>query len=258
MKRTRNRIPPFGLALILLLSLAMLLGLLFWTGVYAKVLNLLQWMQDQSPVAQLLLFIAVMAAVVVLVLPGVLFTLGAGFMFGVVKGTVFVVLGTTVGASLAFLIARHTFAKGFRDYLLSHPKLKNIDRQCVSEGWKIVLATRLIPFFPFKISNYFFGLTSFSFGGFVVGTCIGIVPYSLYSVYLGSIAASLTDLTVANSRTPTEWIFYGAGFVLTLLALVYFRRLAANIMTFSDAEGDDRATQFTVKPVPNTDYRDYI
>ena len=236
----------------------MLLGLLFWTGVYGQVLNLLQWMHDQSPVVQLLLFIALMAAVVVLILPGVLFTLGAGFMFGVVKGTVFVVLGTTVGASLAFLIARHTFARGIRDYLLSHPKLKHIDRQCVSEGWKIVLATRLIPFFPFKISNYFFGLTSFPFGGFVVGTCIGIVPYSLYSVYLGSIAASLADLTVANSRTPTEWMFYGAGFVLTVLAMVYFRRLAGNIMAFYDAEGDVRPTQFTAKSVPNTDYRDYI
>ncbi len=252
------RITPFGLALIMLLLLAILLVVLVYSGVYEQVLDLLQWMHAQDPGVQLLLFIVVMAVVVVLVLPGVMFTLGAGFMFGVVKGTLFVVLGTTVGASLAFLIARYTFARGFRDYLLSHPKLKTIDSQCVSEGWKIVLATRLIPFFPFKISNYFFGLTDFPFAGFVFGTIVGIIPYSLYNVYLGSIAANLTDLSALDSRSPMEWVFYAAGFVFTLLALIYFRRLARTIMASFENAGDVKPEQLTVKSVPNTDYRDYM
>jgi hypothetical protein len=54
--------------------------------------DLLQWFDAQGAWAPLL-FILIMAAVVVLVLPGVLFTTGAGFVFGVVEGTMYVVIG---------------------------------------------------------------------------------------------------------------------------------------------------------------------
>jgi len=44
-----------------------------------------------------------------------MFTTGVGFVFGVAKGTLCVVLGTTLGATLAFLIARHCFGAGQRN-----------------------------------------------------------------------------------------------------------------------------------------------
>ena len=94
-------------------------------------------------------------------------------------------------------------------------------------GWKIVLLTRLIPFFPGKLSNFLFGLTNFSFGGFVAGTFLGVIPFSLHNVYLGSLAADLSTLGVRETgRTPLEWTIYGAGFVGTVLAVVFLNRLA--------------------------------
>ena len=252
------RLSSVKLILAMLLLLAIFIGILTYFGAYDQILRVLDWIHTRSSNMQLLLFVLLMAAVVIFVLPGVMFTLGAGFIFGVAKGTFFVVLGTTLGASLAFLLARYTFAKSFKDYLLSHPKLQTINAQCESEGWKIVLATRLIPFFPFKLSNYFFGLTSFSFRDFVFGTSIGIVPYSLYNVYLGSIAANLSNLNESSSRTSIEWSFYGLGFVLSVLALFYFRRLARKIMASSGQPDKLRSLRIPGKPMPDTDYRDYI
>jgi uncharacterized membrane protein YdjX (TVP38/TMEM64 family) len=168
-----------------------------------------------------------MAAVVVLVLPGVLFTTGAGFVFGVVEGTACVVVGTTAGATLAFLIARYLFAERAKRYILANPRLSVVSEELAPQGWKIILLTRLVPFFPFKLSNYFFGLTPFSLRDFVLGSFVGVIPFSLHNVYLGSIAADIATLGARRpDRSPFEWILYGAGFAATVAVLLYVNRLA--------------------------------
>jgi uncharacterized membrane protein YdjX (TVP38/TMEM64 family) len=163
----------------------------------------------------------------VLLLPGVLLTTGAGFVFGVLEGTAYVVVGTTVGSAIAFLVARHFLGEHARVYIRSRARLSVVSNEMAPHGWKIVLLTRLIPFFPGKLSNFLFGLTNFSFGGFVVGTFFGVIPFSLHNVYLGSLAADLSTLGVRETgRSPLEWAIYGAGFVGTVLAVVFLNRLA--------------------------------
>ncbi len=202
------------------------LGVLVYFGVHEQVVVLLRWVEAQGiwgPV----LFIAVMALVIVFLLPGVLFTTGAGFVFGVVEGTIYVVVGSTLGAAIAFLVARHFFGERAAGFVRSQAKLNLVSQEMTPNGWKIVLLTRLIPFFPSKVSNYFFGLTKFSFQGYVIGTLIGFTPFSLHNVYLGSLAADITTLGVRNTgRTPLEWSLYGAGFVATLIAVIYLNHLA--------------------------------
>lgn len=208
------------------LFVAAVLAVLIHYDAHEQVLRLLEWMDAQGPWA-LLLFTLIMALVVVLVLPGVIFTTGAGFVFGVAQGTTCVVLGTTLGATLAFLIARHLFGTRARRYILSHARLKLVSEEFAPHGWKIVLLTRLVPFFPGKLSNYLFGLTRFSLRDFVFGTFFGIIPFSLHNVYLGSITADIATLGARNSdRTPLEWVLYGAGFLATIAVVVYLNRLA--------------------------------
>ena len=87
-----------------------------------------------------LLFMLIMAAVVVLLLPGALFTLGAGFVFGVIPGSVYVVLGTTAGAGVAFLLARYCFGKRAREFVLARAKLRLVNDELTPNGWKISIA----------------------------------------------------------------------------------------------------------------------
>jgi uncharacterized membrane protein YdjX (TVP38/TMEM64 family) len=180
-----------------------------------------------------------MAAVVVLLLPGVLFTTGAGFVFGVVEGSLYVIVGTTLGATLAFLIARHLFGQRARQFVMARSRLHVVSKELTPHGWKIVLLTRLIPFFPSKISNYFFGLTPFSLRGYVGGSLLGFIPFSVHSVYLGSIAANLSTLGGRSAdRTPLEWALYGAGFVAAVAVIVVLNRLARRALDRYEERGE--------------------
>lgn len=217
--------PLWGIATSILF-VAGLLAVMVHFGAHEQVLRLLWWFEAQGAWVSLL-FILIMAAVVVLLLPGVLFTAGAGFVFGVVKGSIYVVLGTTLGAALAFLIARYLFGQRARAFLMARAKLRVVSEELTAQDWKIVLLTRLIPFFPSKISNYVFGLTPFSLRGFVIGSLLGFIPFSVHNVYLGSLAADLTTLGTRNlGRTPLQWALYGLGFMATVAAVVYLNRLA--------------------------------
>jgi len=207
------------------------IALLFHFDLDEQVVPFLEWLESQGAWAPLI-FILVDALVVVLVLPGVLLTLGAGFMFGIGYGGAYVVIATTMGGTLAFVIARRFLATTkLARYCLSHPRFLLITNLSQRRGWGVILLTRLIPFFPFKLSNYFFGLAGFSLRDFCVGTFLGIIPITFFNVYLGSLAADLTLLRAQRlERTPLQWFLYGLGFLLVLVLLIYGTRLARRLM----------------------------
>lgn len=228
-----------GIAASILL-VVLILAILIYFDVHEHVLSLLNWFDAQGAWAPFL-FILVMAAVVVLLLPGILFTTGAGFVFGVVEGSIYVVAGTTVGAALAFLIARYLFGKRAAQFVLTRAKFKLVSKELAPHGWKIVLLTRLIPFFPSKISNYFFGLTPFSFRGYVGGSFVGFIPFSVHNAYLGSIAADIATLGERNvGRTPLEWTLYSMGFLAAIGVVIYLNHLARRALArFTEETGGD-------------------
>lgn len=244
MKHTAGKVPTrffqspwWGIA-VSILFVAAVLAVLIYFGAHEHVLRLLRWFDAQGAWASLL-FVLIMAAVVVLVLPGVLFTTGAGFVFGVLEGSLYVVTGTTLGATLAFLIARYTFGRRARAFVMARARLRLVSDAATPHGWKIVLLTRLIPFFPSKISNYFFGLTPFSLRGYVGGSVLGFIPYSVHNVYLGSIAADLSTMGARHGgRSSLEWALYGFGFVCTVIAVVYLNRLARRALERYEEQGE--------------------
>jgi len=207
------------------------IALLFYFDLDEHALRFLAWLELQGAWAPLL-FILVDALVVVLVLPGVLLTLGAGFMFGILAGGIYVILATTLGGSLAFLIARRFLATTkIARSCLCNPRFQSIANLSQRRGWGVVFLTRLIPFFPFKLSNYYFGLAGFSLRDFCVGTFFGIMPITFFNVYLGSLAADLTMLRSQRmERTPLEWFYYGVGFLVVLGLLIYGTRLARRML----------------------------
>jgi uncharacterized membrane protein YdjX (TVP38/TMEM64 family) len=225
-----------------MLFVAAILAVLVYFEVHEQVVDLLEWVEEQGAWASVL-FVLVMALVVVLLLPGALLTMGAGFVFGLGAGTSYVVVGNTLGATLAFLIARYLFGDRASRFVVSHPRLRLLSEELTHDDWKIVLLTRLIPFFPSKLANYFFGLTQFRLFGYIGASFIGFIPFSLHNVYLGSIVADLSQLGVRElERSLLEWTIYGAGFVATVIAIVYFNRLARNALA-SYTESDSTAEE---------------
>jgi uncharacterized membrane protein YdjX (TVP38/TMEM64 family) len=223
-RRASNRLI---VAVKLLVAMLFLLGLIYF-DLQDSSMALVEWFDTQE--ASSLLFVPVMAIVVLLLLPGEPFTIGAGFVYGVVRGSLYVVVGTTLGATIAFLIARHLFGKSAKRYLANRVGLKSCADELGSQGWKIAFFCRLIPFFPSKLSNYFFGVTPMTLRSFVVGSSLGIIPYSLLNVYLGSIAGDVATLGRRGDRSPIEWGVYGIGFLVALGVVVYLTRVAVRAM----------------------------
>jgi uncharacterized membrane protein YdjX (TVP38/TMEM64 family) len=203
----------------------MLGGLIYFFDLQSHVRGLLEWI-DTKGIWAPILFILLDVVIVLFLFPGVLITMGAGFLFGVAKGSIYIIIATTIGAVLAFIFARYLLSERIANYLRSNPRLSFIDQLLATEGWKLILATRLIPFFPFKLSNYLFGLTKFKLKDFFIGTFFGIWPITIFNVYVGSLTADLSTLGAGATKTNLEWGFYIFGFMMTILAVLYISHRA--------------------------------
>jgi len=170
-----------------------------------------------------ILFVTLYILAAVFFIPGSVLTLGAGALFGVFWGSVYVSLGSTLGATAAFLVGRY-FARGAISRKIDgNPRFAAIDKAVAVDGWKIVGLTRLSPVFPFTLLNYAFGITRVSLRDYVLASWIGMMPGTVMYVYLGSLAQAAT---AQRSRTTAEWVLYGVGLLATMVVTIYVTRVA--------------------------------
>jgi uncharacterized membrane protein YdjX (TVP38/TMEM64 family) len=186
----------------------------------------LEWMSGLGPLGPVAL-VAIYIVAAVLFVPGSIITLAAGFAFGVVRGTIAVSIGSTLGATAAFLLGR-TLARGLiENRVAQNPTFAAIDRAVAREGFKIVLLTRLSPIFPYNLLNYAYGLTRVSLRDYVLASWIGMLPGAVAYVYLGSAAKSLADLAAGRvERSPAQGALFALGLVATIAATVAIARAA--------------------------------
>lgn len=177
-----------------------------------------------------MLFIAVYVLATVLFIPGAVLTLGAGALFGVVWGSVYVSVGSTIGATAAFLVGRYLARDAISKRIEGNPRFAAIDSAVAREGWKIVGLTRLSPVFPFTLLNYAFGLTRVKLSHYVLASWIGMMPGTVMYVYLGSLAKEATG---PGSRTAAEWTLYGIGLLATLVVTIFIARIAKKSLSQS-------------------------
>lgn len=128
-------------------------------------------------------FMGIYALGTVLFLPGSVLTLAGGALFGPVWGTFYNLTGATLGATLAFLIARYLAA----DWAERHSggRLGQLKRGVEEEGWRFVAFVRLVPLFPFNALNYALGLTRIRLWHYVLTSYICMLPGALAYTYLG-------------------------------------------------------------------------
>jgi len=174
---------------------------------------LLSFTETHAAVAAVL-FVLVYVAVTGLSLPGaVILTLAGGFLFGAVLGTLFVNLGATTGATLAFLVSRYLL----RDWVERKfgKWLGPVQQGFAQNAFSYLLTLRLIPLFPFFVVNLISGLTRMNVGAYVVATALGIIPGSFVYAYAGRQLGTINSLQDIASPGVI-----GAFVLLGLLALV--------------------------------------
>lgn len=161
-------------------------------------------------------------ALIALVFPGSVLTIGAGAIFGIVGGTIVVITGATLTATIAFLLARTVLRKRVERMTKNNAKFRAVDQAIAKEGTKIVLLVRLAAVFPFTIVNYAFGLTGIRLVPYVLTTAIGILPGTIAFVYIGAAAASVA------TQDRTKLVFTIAGLVIAIAVSLFVARVAHN------------------------------
>ncbi|MEA5581468.1 TVP38/TMEM64 family protein [Nodularia harveyana UHCC-0300] len=188
--------------------------------------NALQWINGLGTVGALA-FILLYILATIAFLPGSILTLGAGVVFGVVMGSLYVFIGATIGATASFLVGRYLARGWVAQKIADNPKFRAIDEAVGREGLKIVLLTRLSPIFPFNLLNYAYGVTGVTLKDYILGS-IGMIPGTIMYVYIGSLAGNIA--TIGTDSQPDnpgiQWTIRIIGFIATVAVTIYITKLA--------------------------------
>ncbi|MCE3222169.1 MAG: conserved rane protein of unknown function, DedA family [Nitrospira sp.] len=164
------------------------------------------------------IFVIGYCAVVGLSLPGgAIMTLAGGFLFGSVLGTLYVNVGATVGATLAFLVARYLL----RDWVEQKfgSRLGPIQEGFAKNAFSYLMTLRLIPLFPFFLVNMVSGLTRVSVGTYMAATSLGIIPGSFVFAYAGRQLGTINSIReIASANVLTAFTLLG---LLALVPVLY-------------------------------------
>jgi uncharacterized membrane protein YdjX (TVP38/TMEM64 family) len=187
--------------------------------------DLVAWVAAMGPLA-VLAFIAAYIVVVTLSLPGgAVMTIAGGFLFGAVWGSLWVVIGATIGASLLFLAARTSLGEPLR--ARAGPALARMAEGFRANAFSYLLFLRLVPAFPFFLVNLAPAFLGVPLGTYVLATFLGIVPatfvFASVGAGLGSVFDAGGDFTPVGILTPQVLLALGGLALLSLLPIALKR-----------------------------------
>jgi uncharacterized membrane protein YdjX (TVP38/TMEM64 family) len=182
---------------------------------------------ERNAVLAPLLFVLVYAAVIALSIPGgAVLTIAGGFLFGIVLGTLLVVIGATAGATAIFLIARSALGDALRARV--GPRMRRMEEGFREDAFNYLLFLRLIPLFPFWLVNIVPALLGVGLGTYVVATFIGIIPGSLVYASVGNGLGAVFDA----GETPDLGIIFRPEIILPIAGIAVLALLPVGYRKF--------------------------
>jgi uncharacterized membrane protein YdjX (TVP38/TMEM64 family) len=153
-----------------------------------------------------LLFIPISACLTLTLFPGPLLAGASGLLFGTALGTPVSIVSATLGATLAFCLARwwaHDAVEA-----VAGPRTRAVRAWVGERGFMSVLYARIVPGLPYSLVNYAAGLTPIMLRSFVIATAIGVAPRTFAYTALGG--------SLGEWRSPEVLV---AAVVLVAMAL---------------------------------------
>ena len=182
--------------------------------------------------------------------PGTLPNLAAGIIYGVVKGSLLVTLGASLGSGIAFLIARFAMRDFVKRRFLSSERFRSLDRAAGDRGFRLVALLRLSPLMPYNILNYALGVTRISLQDFLAGG-LSIIPSVILYVGMGNVAGRMLLHTPAeNSETTAlRWALQALGLFASTALTVWLGQLASSELKAAQAR-ETAAPEAPETPTP--------
>ncbi len=167
-----------------------------------------------------ILFLLLYCLATILLLPTMVLTLAGGALFGPVLGTVFNLVGATLGAACAFCISRHLAA----DWLASKrgPRLNKLISGVERNGWQFVALLRLVPIIPFNLVNYGLGITRIKFSHYVITTFAFLMPAEVIYTYCGHAGMDALTHPTPYYKNGSILILIGLGVLFLLFRIVRY------------------------------------
>src|SRR6266550_1747563 len=191
------------------------------------------------------------AACNLLLLPGGIVSVGAGFFFGLWWGFFIVLLGNSIGAAVSFALSRWLGGRWLQRQCVTTPILSVLERAVERDAWKIIFLTQLHPLFPTSLLNYLYGLTPIRFGPYMFWTTVGRAPGLFLYTYLGTLGQFGLNLALGRTHPRVvEYWMWGGAFVATALLFILLTRVALNAVR----ESHDLSAPVEENASPGTKY----
>ena len=172
---------------------------------------------EQNYILTVVSFIAIYIFSVALLIPiATVLTLAGGFLFGAVVGTVFVNIGATIGAALAFLFARFILGNKIQEKYAT--QLEKFNKGFEENKYQYLFSLRFLPVLPFFLVNFFCGVAKVDIKTFIITTSLGIIPGSFVYTFAGSKLATIKSLEdIFTTDILLAFVLLGA---LTLMPVI--------------------------------------
>lgn len=220
--------PPSNLKRVL--GIGVIVLLLVGAGLVLPIGNWMQsftaWVKELGPIGLIAFTVAYVLAVI-LILPTWILTVSAGVAYGF-WGIPLVVVSATLGAAIAFSIARGAARERVRMWAQKKPLLQALDRVMSMEGWKVVGLLRLSPAVPFTLQNYAFGATDIPFWHFVIATFFGIVPGTALYVYIGTLGRAVA---ASDDLKTSQVVLFSVGLLATVAVVAIVTKKAKAMLS---------------------------
>lgn len=216
---------------------------------------LTNWIADETVTGSVVLTL-VLAVSAMLLIPAAALTIGAGAAFaqalgvgrGVLVGSLVVFLGLSIGALLAFLLARYLLRDIVQTQLQKWRITAAIDAALATDGLRVMVLLRLSPVVPYNVFNYLIAATSVSLRAYAIAL-FAMIPATFGYVYLGATVAEAASVAMSGSeRNGTESqivqiLSLSLGAVFTVLAVTVVSVVAKrHLNRLSEGEASQHET----------------
>jgi uncharacterized membrane protein YdjX (TVP38/TMEM64 family) len=181
---------------------------------------------DLGPWAPVLFILIYIAAAVTLA-PAFFLTVAAGAMFGVARGSVYVFIGASLGASAVYALASPLARSRWMGRLTRDRRVAAVRAAVVGQGAWIMFLLRLSPLVPFNIVNYAFALSGVRYRDFALAL-LGMIPAIIMYTYYGRVVGDVAALAagVAPPRGPEYYVLLVVGLIAVIASTTMITRAA--------------------------------
>jgi len=173
------------------------------------------------------LFVLLYIAAAVTLAPAFFLTVAAGAMFGVWRGSVFVFIGASLGASVVYALAAPLSRSRWMQRVTRDTRVAAVRTAVAGEGVRVMFLLRLSPLVPYNILNYALALSGVRYADFVVAL-LGMIPAILMYTYYGKVVGDVAALAagVSPPRGPEYYALLVVGLIAIVVSTMMITRAA--------------------------------